>query len=101
MCEYRYLTPAAKAIHTELARQKGWIDEQKIRLKTGRSKEFLHDLLPHIEDAGVEDAEAPVRRCHRYLSNRPEQLDYQGAVARQLSMGSGEIESAHRYIVQQ
>jgi hypothetical protein len=99
VCEY--LTPAAKAIHTEVASQNAWLDEQKVRLKTGRSKEFLQDLLPYLEDARVADAEAPVRQCHRYLSNRPEQLDYQGAVARQLPIGSGEIESAHRYIVQQ
>lgn len=99
VCEY--LSPAAKAIHTEAACQDAWIDEQKARLKTGRSQEFLQDLLPNLEDARVADADAPVRQCHRYLSNRQEQLDYQGAAVRELPIGSGEIESAHRYIVQQ
>jgi hypothetical protein len=42
-----------------------------------------------------------VRACHRYLSNRLDQLDYQGALAQGLPIGSGEIESAPRYIVQQ
>ena len=47
-----------------------------------------------------EDA-APVRACHRYLSNRRAHLDYRAALAAGLPIGSGEIESAHRYVVQQ
>ena len=43
---------------------------------------------------------APIRRCHRYLSHRPQQLNYQRALAHELPIGSGEIESAHRYLVQ-
>lgn len=42
-----------------------------------------------------------MRVCHRYLSNRRTQLDYVGARAAGLPIGSGEIESAHRYVVQQ
>ncbi len=34
----------------------------------------------------------------RYLSNRIKQLDYPKALAKGLPMGSGEIESAHRYV---
>ena len=49
----------------------------------------------------MDDSEAPVRQCHRYLSQRREQLDYHRALERDLPIGSGEIESAHRYIVQQ
>ena len=43
----------------------------------------------------------PVRACLRYLSNRPHQLDYKGALEKGLPIGSGEIESAHRYVIQQ
>jgi hypothetical protein len=68
VCEY--LSAAGKAIHSDAASQDAWIDGQKVRLKTGRSKEFLQDLLPHLEDARVADAYASVRQCHRYLSNR-------------------------------
>jgi hypothetical protein len=42
-----------------------------------------------------------VRQCHRYLSARREQLNYRDALANELPIGSGEIESAHRYIAQQ
>jgi len=44
--------------------------------------------------------DAPVRACSRYISNRTELLDYQGALAADLPIGSGEIESAHRYVIQ-
>jgi hypothetical protein len=43
---------------------------------------------------------APVRRCYRYLSLRQNQLNYEDAIRKDLPIGSGEIESAHRYLVQ-
>lgn len=43
----------------------------------------------------------PVTACDRYLRNRLDQLDYQGAIQRGLPIGSGEIESAHRHIIQE
>lgn len=96
-----YLSAAAKTITGEPAAQAAWMDEQKARLKTQRSGEVLRALQPHLEEAGVAEAEAPVRQCHRYLSHRPDQLHYRSAIERDLPIGSGEIESAHRYIVQQ
>ena len=77
------------------------MDEQKIRLKTDQATAVIQALKPHLESPAVQDSEAPVRQCHRYLSNRPDQLNYQSAIKRGLPIGSGEIESAHRYIVQQ
>ena len=43
----------------------------------------------------------PVRACHRYLSHRTNQLDYKVAIKEGLPIGSGEIESAHRYVIEQ
>ena len=54
----------------------------------------------HLEPDEVADSEAAVRSCHRYLSRRKDQLDYPTALSNNLPIGSGEIESAHRYIVQ-
>lgn len=96
-----YLSAAAKTIVAQADGQKTWLDEQKIRLKTQRADELLQALQPHLEAPDVQDSDAPVRQCHRYLSHRREQLNYQGALAHDLPIGSGEIESAHRYIVQQ
>jgi hypothetical protein len=96
-----YLSAAGKTLVGEAAAQAAWMDEQKARLKTQRAGELLQALQPHLEQAGVADDEAPVRQCHRYLSQRPDQLHYRSAIERDLPIGSGEIESAHRYIVQQ
>ena len=54
-----------------------------------------------LEAEAIESDKAPVRACHRYLSNRTDQLDYKGAIEKSLPIGSGEIESAHRYVIQQ
>ncbi|PKM13433.1 MAG: hypothetical protein CVV13_01590 [Gammaproteobacteria bacterium HGW-Gammaproteobacteria-3] len=37
----------------------------------------------------------------RYIKNHSHQLDYKTALAQGLPIGSGEIESAHRYVIQQ
>jgi hypothetical protein len=95
-----YLSAAAGAIHSDAADAKAWLTRQKECLKAGRSVEVIASLKPHIEADVVADCEAVVRSCHRYLNRRKEQLDYPGALANELPIGSGEIESAHRYIVQ-
>lgn len=100
VCEY--LSAAAKAIvgdDTQAAKR--WLETQKERLKTQRVTCVISELSTHLEAAAVTDGEAPVRQCHRYLSNRREQLNYQDALAEKLPIGSGEIESAHRHVVQQ
>jgi hypothetical protein len=96
-----YLSAAAKAIHPDDGQAVVWMETQKAHLKSQRVDETLHALQAHREAADVQDADAPVRRCHRYLTKRRHQLDYQATIARDLPIGSGEIESAHRYIVQQ
>jgi len=96
-----YLSAAAKAVTNETQAAEVWMVEQKDRLKTRRASELMQALRPHLEPTSLEEEEAPVRQCHRYLSHRLHQLDYQRALANDLPIGSGEIESAHRYIVQQ
>ena len=59
---------------------------------------MLKNLPPFLEDENID--QAPVRAYYRYLNNRPDQLDYQGAIKKGLPIGSGEIESAHRYVIQ-
>ena len=96
-----YLGDAAKALHPEGEAATAWVDTQKDRLKSGCADAVIQTLKIHLEPAETPEDAAPVRRCHRYLSHRKDQLDYPGAIARDLPIGSGEIESAHRYIVQQ
>jgi len=70
-------------------------------LLDGNASGVLASLLPHIEAPELADNDAPVRACYRYMRNRPGQLDYPRAIAEGLPIGSGEIESAHRYVIQQ
>jgi hypothetical protein len=98
VCEY--LSDAAKAIAPDPAGQETWMEAQKDALKTGRLANVLNALARHCEAPQVDDDQAPVRRCHRYLSGRRSQLNYREALAQDLPIGSGEIESAHRYIAQ-
>ena len=96
-----YLSAAAKALSPDPEAASAWLSTQKDRLKSSRAEELIQDLAAHLEAPDTVDAEAPVRCCHRYLSHRRGQLDYRAALADDLPIGSGEIESAHRYVVQQ
>ena len=95
-----YLGAAALAIETGPAAQEAWRARQKDRLKTCGLELLLDDLSGHLEPQQTRDEDAPVRRCHRYLSQRYDQLDYERAIRMDLPIGSGEIESAHRYLIQ-
>ncbi len=98
-----YLSAAALAIECEAAQQQQWLQRQKERLKTKGSQglgALLNELQAHLECADTPDEQAPVRRAYRYLNQRQDQLDYESAIQQNLPIGSGEIESAHRYIVQ-
>jgi hypothetical protein len=98
VCEY--LSAAAKAVAPDAAAGKAWTEAQKDALRTGRAAAVLGALAPRCEAPAVSDDQAPVRACHRYLGARKDQLKYREAIAEGLPIGSGEIESAHRYVAQ-
>lgn len=93
-----YLAAAAKACSAD---PKAWLSTQKARLEANQHAIVLAQLARHVEPDTVADPDAPVRAAQRYFSNRRHQLDYLGAREQGLPIGSGEIESAHRYVVQQ
>ena len=92
-----YLAAAAGRIAPKAA--EGWRRRQQGRLLNSQVGRVLKTLAEHRESEGA--AEAPVRAAHRYLSERRAHLDYAGARAAGLPIGSGEIESGHRHVVQQ
>ena len=77
-----------------------WMEAQKTALKANRWPDVLDTLQHCVEPDSVAEQNAPVRACYRYISNRPDFLDYQRALAAGLPIGSGAIESAHRYVIQ-
>lgn len=79
---------------------KAWLKQPQVALKANRSSGVLPALLPPIEPPLEPDDKAPVRKAYRYLRNRQDQLDYAGAIATGRPIGSGEVESAHRFVVQ-
>jgi hypothetical protein len=92
-CEYLGAAATACAANDGEA----WLETQKDRLKANRADAVLEALAPCLEA----DYEGPVADCDRYLRNRLSQLDYKGALEKGLPIGSGEIESAHRYVIQE
>jgi hypothetical protein len=93
-----YLGAAAQAIAGHGA--KSWLRQQQERMKANRVAEVLAELSAHREAESVAPADAPIRRCEHYLQARLDYLDYAGAIERGLPIGSGEIESGHRSVLQ-
>jgi hypothetical protein len=91
---------AAAAVPIAGAQAAAWRQAQQEHLKANRTLRVLAALKPHLEPATQADEAAPVRCCYRYLLKRLDYLNYGDALARGLPIGSGEIESAHRYVVQ-
>ena len=94
-----YLSAAAEAIAGK-EEKKPWLRHQQQLLKENRVSEVLDELRPRVEKEEVEEAQAPVRKCERYISNRIGQLDYKGAIEAKLPIGSGEVESGNRVVIQ-
>jgi hypothetical protein len=97
VCDYL----AEAATRCAPAAPHAWMETQKELLKNNDGPRVLTQLRDYLEAAEVANDHAPVRACFRYLSNRLHHLDYKGALEKGLPIGSGEIESAHRYVIQQ
>ena len=96
LCEY--LAAAAKSISPQNSK---WLEHHKSLLKQSKAEQVLLALEPYIESPSTTDENAPVRRaCYRYLKNRDGQFKYKEALENGLPIGSGEVESEHRYISQ-
>jgi hypothetical protein len=93
-----YLGAAAPAIAGLEAAS--WLGRQQEKMKANRSAEVLVELAAHREAESAVEANAPVRRCERYIQARLDYLDYAGAIERGFPIGSGEIESGNRNVLQ-
>lgn len=92
-----YLAAAATVIHPKAPDR--WRRRQQGRLLENQVPAVLRALAAHLEPAAT--PHAPVRAAHRYLHQRRDHLDYAGAQAAGWCIGSGEIESGHRHVIQQ
>ncbi len=97
VCEY--LAPAAETC-SRREKPSRWCKRQRNKLLKGKATQVIEELRQKSEPAKASDEAAPVRCAYRYLNQRADQLDYPAALARNLSVGTGMIESAHKQIIQ-
>lgn len=74
-----------------------WLASAKQKLRQGKAREVIADLAGH---AGNSPEASPLRTAHQYLSSRQEHLNYNRALEQGLPIGSGEVESGHRSVLQ-
>lgn len=103
LCEFYHVSDYLAAAGQVIAgnKVKTWLHQQQARLKENCLAQVLDELMPYREQAAVPDEDAPVRLCFQYLDHRRDQLDYRSALEAGLPIGSGEIESAHRSVIQE
>lgn len=106
-----YLAKAAEVIGGKQKNE--WFGQQKQRMKQNQVRDVLKELEPHCESCEVEEErrkrkkelkdekECPVEVCKRYIENRINHFDYESAIRAELPIGSGEVESGHRSVIQQ
>jgi len=93
----QYLAAAAEIIKP--TRPERWRRRQQGRLLENKVAAVLRALRRHCEPETA--AHRPVYTAYEYLDKRRQHLDYAGARRRELPIGSGEIESGHRHVIQQ
>jgi hypothetical protein len=103
LCDFYHVSEylAEAALPLAGSQSKQWLGWAQGLLKDNRSAEVLEELARKLEPVAVREEEAPIRACFRYLDNRRDQLDYQGAIESGLPIGSGEVESGHRSVIQE
>jgi hypothetical protein len=78
--------------------QEIWLETAVMKIKESRIQEVVEELRPFVEPTGYTDK--PIRDFVTYIDNRPSQFNYKAAIEDGLPIGSGEIESAHKSLIQ-
>ena len=91
-----HLSVAADSIAP--AKKQQWLHHQHGLLLGNKFGKVLETLETHLEP--LEQEETPVCGVYQYIHKRKDNLDYAGARADGLPIGSGEIESGHRHVIQ-
>lgn len=97
-CEH--LAAAANSTPMEAAERKRWLGARKESLRASDTEAVMAALEALVPERAPEDESDPVGATIAYLGKRAHQLDYAEAIRQDLPVGSGEIESAHRHVLQ-
>jgi hypothetical protein len=96
-----YLSGAAEVIAGPDKRE--WLRTQQQRMKCNEVSAVLNELRAYQSLSPPTTSESgpdPVQACRQYLENRLGYLNYAGALKAGLPIGSGEVESGHRSVIQ-
>lgn len=96
LCEY--LGEASKWV--DVLNPEEWFKQSREKIKQGKTKQVLEELKGKKERLGELPEEHALVKCIRYMEKRLKNMDYKKALARGLPIGSGEIESSHRHVIQ-
>lgn len=96
LCEY-----LAKAVNAcEISNHPSYLGRLKTSFKQGQGEQKIRWLEKFKEPPSRKKEEAPIRAALHYVKNRTGQFDYHLAIEQDLPIGSGEIESTHRHLIQ-
>jgi hypothetical protein len=96
LCEY--LSKAA--IWCNFFEKDKWLKDSQEKLKAGKQQELFTEIKNKVEALQLKDETIGLIECHRYMEKRLEYLNYKSALDKNLPIGSGEIESSHRHVIQ-
>ena len=95
LCDY--LAPAVAACG--IGNRESYLGRMKSLFKQGKGEQTIQ-WLERFRNPDARKEEDAVSKALLYVKNRPGQFDYHLALARNLPIGSGEIESTHRHLIQ-
>ena len=92
-----YLAEASKEVDLQEGKSVDWMKKKQAEFKAGMASEVISELK-ELSHGRSEDS--TLRKAHQYFHNREDQLQYDEAINKGLPIGSGEVESGHRSVLQ-
>ena len=96
LCDY--LSEAA--IWCDVFESKKWLETSKEKMKSGKQIEVFEEIKNKYELLENKEKNNGLTKCFKYMEKRLDHMDYQKALLQGLPIGSGEIESSHRHVIQ-
>jgi hypothetical protein len=96
LCEYL----AEAAPWCNALAPKEWLDSKKRMMKEGKEKAVFDEIKRKLSELEKATDDNGLVKCARYMKKRLKYMGYLDAKEKELPIGSGEIESSHRHIVQ-
>lgn len=96
VCEYL----GEAALWVDALNPQEWFKQSREKLKRGETKQVFEELKAKREKLGDLPDNHALTKCIRYMEPRLKNMDYKKTLDQGLPIGSGEIESSHRHVIQ-